>query len=149
MRLQSVTDTISLYAGINGQVASKNLDVSEKMELGGINGVRAYPEGEAYADQGYLLTLEARMLLPKFSEQIPGQVQLVGFVDTGSVTLNKNPWAPGDNRRTLSGAGIGLNWTAYNNFVVKASYARKLGSGTATSAPDKSGRFWIQAVKYF
>ena len=151
MRLQSVTDTISLYAGINGQVASKNLDVSEKMALGGINGVRAYPEGETYADQGYVLTLEARLLLPKFSEQMPGQLQLVGFVDTGSVTVNKNPgpWATGDNRRTLSGAGIGLNWSASNNFVVKASYARKLGSDNATSAPDKSGRFWLQAVKYF
>ena len=151
MRLQSVTDTVSLYAGINGQVASKNLDVSEKMQLGGMYGVRAYPEGEAYADQGYVLTLEARMQLPKFSEQLPGQMQLVGFVDTGSVTLNKNPgaWATGDNRRTLSGAGIGLNWSDSNNFMVRTYYARKLGSGTATSAPDKSGRFWIQAVKYF
>ena len=149
MRLQRMTDTVSLYAGINGQVASKNLDVSEKMELGGINGIRAYPQGEAYADQGYLLTLEARMLLPKFSEQFPGQMQLVGFVDTGSVTLNKNPWTTGDNRRTLSGAGIGLNWSASNSFVMKASYARKLGNEAAQSAPDKSGRFWIQAVKYF
>lgn len=149
MRLQNVTDTVSLYAGLHGQVASKNLDVSEKMELGGIDGIRAYPQGEAYADQGYVLTLEARMLLPKFSESFPGRVQLAGFVDTGGVTLNKNPWTAGDNRRTLSGAGIGLNWSAYNNFVVKASYARKLGSATATSAPDKSGRFWIQAVKYF
>ncbi|MEC5212943.1 hemolysin activation/secretion protein [Polaromonas sp. CG_9.5] len=149
MRLQSVTDSVSLYAGINGQIASKNLDSSEKMQLGGMNGVRAYPEGEAYADQGYLLTLEARMQLPKLSEQMPGQLELVGFIDTGRVTLNKNPWTVGDNRRTLSGAGIGLNWSAYNNFVVRTSYARKIGSGTATSAPDKSGRFWIQAVKYF
>lgn len=149
MRLQSVTDTVSLYAGISGQVASKNLDISEKMELGGINGVRAYPEGEAYADQGYLLTLEARFLVPKFAEQFPGQLQLVGFVDTGSVTLNKNPWDSRDNRRNLSGAGVGLNWSAPNQFVVKMSYARKLGSATAISAPDKSGRFWIQAVKYF
>jgi len=149
MRLQSVTDTVSLYAGVNGQVASKNLDSSEKMALGGMNGVRAYPEGEAYADQGYLLTLEARMQLPRFSDRMPGQMQLVGFVDTGSATLNKNPWTTGDNRRTLSGAGVGLNWTEYNNFMVRTYYARKLGSGTATSAPDKSGRFWIQAVKYF
>ncbi|MEO7954790.1 MAG: ShlB/FhaC/HecB family hemolysin secretion/activation protein [Polaromonas sp.] len=149
MRLQSLTETVSLYAGINGQVASKNLDSSEKMELGGMNGVRAYPEGEAYADQGYLLTLEARMQLPRFSGQMPGQMQLIGFVDTGSVTLNKNPWTTGDNRRTLSGAGVGLNWSENNNFLVRAYYARKLGSGTALSAPDKSGRFWIQAVKYF
>jgi hypothetical protein len=32
---------------------------------------------------------------------------------------------------------------------VKAYYARKLGSEDAQSAPDKSGRFWVQAVKYF
>ena len=147
-RLQSVTDSVSLYAGINGQLASKNLDVSEKMELGGMYGVRAYPEGEAYADQGYVLTLEARVALPT-PQQLPGQVQLVGFVDVGSVTTHKKPWDAGDNRRTLSGAGIGLNWSETNNFLVRAFYARKLGNETATSAPDKSGRFWIQAVKYF
>lgn len=148
MRLQSVTDTFSLYAGINGQMASKNLDSSEKMELGGMYGVRAYPEGEAYADQGYVLTLEARMRLPT-PYQFPGQMQLIGFVDTGTVSINKNPWTTGDKHRTLSGAGVGLNWSDTNNFLVRAFYARKLGSGTATSAPDKSGRFWIQAVKYF
>jgi hemolysin activation/secretion protein len=148
MRLQNVTDTVSLYAGINGQVASKNLDVSEKMELGGMYGVRAYPVGEAYADQGYVLTLEARVQLPT-PVQLPGQMQLIGFVDTGSVTLNKTPWTTGDNRRTLSGAGVGLNWSETNNFLVRAFYARQLGSEAATSAPDNSGRFWIQAVKYF
>ena len=149
MRLQSVTDTVSLYAGLNGQVASKNLDSSEKMELGGMNGVRAYPEGEAYADQGYVLTLEARMRLPT-PAQLPGQMQLIGFVDTGTVSINKNPWPEaGPNRRTLSGAGVGLNWSDTNNFMVRAFYARKLGNEAAESAPDKSGRFWVQAVKYF
>jgi hemolysin activation/secretion protein len=148
MRLQRVTDSVSLYAGINGQVASKNLDVSEKMELGGMYGVRAYPVGEAYADQGYVLTLEARVRVPT-PVQLPGQVQLIGFVDTGSVTTHKNPWEAGDNRRTLSGAGVGLNWSEANNFMVRTFYARKLGSEAAQSAPDKSGRFWIQAVKYF
>ena len=148
-RLQNLGGPFSLYAGINGQVASKNLDVSEKMELGGMNAVRAYPEGEAYADQGYLLTLEARMQLPQLTAQIPGQMQLIGFVDTGSVTINKNPWFAGQNPRNLSGAGVGLSWFENNNFLVRTYYARKLGGETAISAPDKSGRFWIQAVKYF
>ncbi len=148
-RLQSVTESISLYAGISGQVASKNLDISEKMELGGMYGVRAYPEGEAYADEGYLLTLEVRKQLPRLSERQLGQVQLIGFVDTGSVTMNKNPWASGPNRRTMSGAGGGINWSDTNNFMVRAYYAFKLGNEEATSAPDRSGRFWIQGVKYF
>jgi hemolysin activation/secretion protein len=151
MRLQSLSDTVALYGAINGQMASKNLDSSEKMELGGMNAVRAYPEGEAFADEGYVLTFEARMQLPRLSDQMPGQVQLIGFVDSGTVTRNKTPWpqAGADNRRTLSGAGVGLNWSENNNFLVRAFYARKLGSGTAISAPDRSGRFWIQAVKYF
>jgi hemolysin activation/secretion protein len=148
-RSQTLGGPFSMFAGISGQLASKNLDVSEKMELGGMNAVRAYPEGEAYADEGYLLTIEGRMLLPNFSDRMPGRVQLVAFVDAGSVRTNKNPWTVGDNRRTLSGAGVGAVWSDPGNFMLRAYYARKLGNEKATSAPDKSGRFWIQGVKYF
>jgi hemolysin activation/secretion protein len=148
-RLQRVTDRIGLYGSINGQLASKNLDISEKMGLGGPYAVRAYPVGEAYSDEGYVATLEARLLLQKFSERLPGQIHLVGFADTGSVTINKNPWAPGTNHRTLSGAGLGLTWEDYNNFVVNLYWAHKLGNEVATAAPDKNGRFWFQVVKFF
>jgi hemolysin activation/secretion protein len=148
-RLQGITDRVSLYGSIYGQFASKNLDISEKIGLGGAYAVRAYPVGEAYADEGYVASLEARYLLPRFSEQVTGQMHLVGFVDTGTVTINKNPWAAGDNHRTLSGYGIGLTWADYNNFMANVFYARKLGSEPALSAPDKNGRLWFQIVKYF
>ncbi len=148
-RLQRVTDSVSLSANLNGQFASKNLDSSEKMGLGGMYGVRAYPEGEAYGDEGYVLNLEARYLLPKFSETLPGQMHLIGFVDTGSIRINEDPWAAGDNTRTLSAAGVGINWVEANNFVARAYYAVKLGNEDAISAPDRSGRFWFQLVKYF
>jgi hemolysin activation/secretion protein len=147
-RSQALGGPFSMFAGISGQIASKNLDVSEKMELGGMNAVRAYPEGEAYADEGYLLTVEGRMLLPDFTG-LPGRVQVLAFVDAGSVRTNKNPWSAGDNRRTLSGAGVGAVWSDPGNFMLRTYYARKLGNEKATSAPDKSGRFWIQGVKYF
>jgi hemolysin activation/secretion protein len=49
----------------------------------------------------------------------------------------------------LSGAGVGAYWTHSQDFSVKAFYARKLGHEDALSAPDKSGRVWIQGVKYF
>ena len=148
-RLQRVTDRVSLYGAIYGQFASKNLDISEKMGLGGMYAVRAYPVGEAYSDEGYVATLEARLLLPKFSQRLPGQFHLVGFVDSGTGTINKNPWTTEQNRRTLSGAGIGLNWEDYNNFVVNTYWAHKVGNEMAASAPDKTGRFWFQIVKYF
>lgn len=148
-RLQRVTDVVSLHASVTGQMASKNLDASEKMVLGGMDGVRAYPQGEGFGDQGYLVNLEARFLLAGLSQSVPGQVHLLGFADAGKITINKNPWNAADNDRTLSGVGVGAMWGDPGNFAVRTYYARKLGGEDALSAPDKSGRFWIQAIKYF
>jgi hemolysin activation/secretion protein len=63
--------------------------------------------------------------------------------------VNKDPWGPSQNWRTLSGAGLGVNWYDSNDFSVKAYYAFKLGNEKATSAPDAPGQFWMQVVKYF
>jgi hemolysin activation/secretion protein len=148
-RLQRVTDTFSLRGSFTGQLATKNLDQSEKMVLGGMDGVRGYPQGEAFGDQGYLVDLEASLLLAGLSAHVPGQVHLLAFVDGGHVTINKNPWYAGDNTRDLSSAGVGLTWDAPGDFLVRTYYAHRLGNEEAISAPDKSGRFWIQAIKYF
>jgi len=148
-RLQNIFGPLSAYVAFRGQVSSKNLDLSEKMELGGAYGVRAYAEGESYGDKGYVLNAEARLQLPKLWKRMPGQMQLVGFVDIGSVTLYERPWVTGPNNRTLSGAGVGLTWSDFNNFSLKASYAGKLGNAVATSGPDRPGRFWIQITKFF
>jgi hemolysin activation/secretion protein len=150
MRLQSVLDTpLSLYGGINGQVASKNLDIWEKMELGGMYGVRAYPAGTAFGDQGYILNVEARWLLPVLSDSMPGRVNLIALYDNGSIQYNKNPWVPMNNTVTLSGFGGGLTWSEFNNFSVKGYYAHKIGNTPTTLAASAPGQFWIQLVKYF
>jgi len=147
--LQQVAGPLSLYAAIRGQVASKNLDSSEQMALGGAYAVRAYPEGEAYGDEGYVVSGEARYVLPDFSGAMPGRLQLVGFVDVGAVSVAKDPWFPGPNSEHRSGYGAGLNWSSPNDFFVTTSYARKLGDQEATSAPDRPGRLWVQFVKLF
>ncbi|MET0893073.1 MAG: ShlB/FhaC/HecB family hemolysin secretion/activation protein, partial [Pseudoxanthomonas sp.] len=148
-RLQRVTDLFSLYGSIGGQVASGNLDASEKLVLGGMDGVRAYPQGEGFGDEGFVATLEARLLLAGLSERVPGQVHVLGFVDGGRITADKDPWYAGSRDRDLSGAGVGLTWEEPGDFAVRTYYAGKLGSEDAISAPDRSGRFWIQAIKYF
>ena len=147
-RVQRANESLTLSASLSGQMASKNLDISEKMELGGMYGVRAYPEGEAYADEGLLLTLEARQQL-RLPASATGQVHLAAFIDAGTVKRHHRPWLDEDQRRHLSGAGVGVYWTQARDFSVKAFYARKLGNQDALSAPDKSGRLWVQGVKYF
>ena len=148
-RLQRVGGPLSLYAAVRGQFAFDNLDTSEKMELGGAYGVRAYPEGEAYGDQGYIATAEARLMLSDWAPGFPGQLQLIGFVDTGGVDYAKDPWFTGSNHASRSGYGGGLVWMAPENFTARASYARKIGDTAATSAPDRDGRFWFQVTKTF
>ncbi|MEO8455349.1 MAG: ShlB/FhaC/HecB family hemolysin secretion/activation protein [Sphingomicrobium sp.] len=146
-REQNIAGPLSLYAAVRGQIASKNLDSSEKMELGGPYAVRAYPEGEAYGDEGYLATAETRVLLPQFA--MPGRLQLVGFVDVGAVRLAKNPWFTGPNVVHRSGIGAGVNWTAPNNFLAQAFYAHKLGDRPSTLYDDGDGHFWFRIAKLF
>lgn len=147
-RQQTVAGPFSLFGAVRGQVASKNLDISEKMELGGAYGVRAYPEGEAYGDQGYVATIEGRLALPRW-RLLPGRTALFVFADTGQVDEVKSPWFAGPNRLTRSGAGVGVSWADNDNFLLKITYASKLGGAKATSAPDAPGRLWVQLAKFF
>ena len=145
-RIQSLTRDLSLYFAARGQLASKNLDISEKMELGGAYGVRAYPEGEAFGDQGYIATAEARLVVAR---NLPGDLSLVAFVDNGGVTFNRNRFSTAPNSTNLSGIGGGVTWAQNGNFQLKASYAHRLGSTRVVSGPDAAGQFWVQAIKLF
>jgi hemolysin activation/secretion protein len=130
----------------NGQLASKNLDSSEKFSLGGADGVRAYPQGEGTGDEGLLVTGELRYAVPVEGTTA---LQVGGFVDYGTIRLNRNPFLDGDNKRKLSAVGLSLNWSMPNNFLIKASVARRLGNERSLSDSDSSYRAWLQGIKSF
>lgn len=141
IRLQRLTDRFSLYGQLQGQWADGNLDSSEKLSLGGAYGVRAYPQGEASGDQGWLANLELRYALTD-------AWQLSTFADHGQVRLNKNTWSDGDNHRSLSGAGVGARWAAHG-WQISATSAWKLGNADPQSDVDRSPRVWVQVVRFF
>ncbi|MDQ3124526.1 MAG: ShlB/FhaC/HecB family hemolysin secretion/activation protein, partial [Pseudomonadota bacterium] len=148
-RLQTVSGPLSIYGSLRGQMATDNLDASEKMELGGAYAVRAYPEGEAYGDEGYVATVEARLALDQWTASLPGRFQLIGFVDTGEVNFAHDPWFTGSNHARRSGVGAGVVWSGPDDLFVRVTYAHRLGDQIATSAPSDSGRVWFQIVKLF
>lgn len=148
-RVQQVAGPLSLYGSIRGQIAFANLDSSQKMELGGAYAVRAYPEGEAYGDQGYVATLEARLALGRWTRGLPGQLQAIAFIDAGLVDYAQDPWFAGNNRAYRSGVGAGLAWFGPDGLVLRATYAHRLRDVAPTSGPDHGGRFWFQFVKLF
>lgn len=148
-RLQQLRERLALYLTYSYQGADKNLDPSEKMVLGGPFAVRAYPVGEASGDQGWLGMAELRWNLPN-KEGAKDVWQLITFVDAGAVSLDKNPIiGSGDNRRSLSGMGVGVNWSRESNWAARFHYAWKLSSDEAQSDTDKSGRFWLQVYRFF
>lgn len=147
-RLQTLTGPFSAYGAIRGQVAFNNLDIAEKMELGGAYAVRAYPEGEAYGDEGYVATAEVRLLLPPVAGLI-GRLQLAAFYDFGQVWLNKDPWLEADNSLTRDGAGASLTWAENGDFLARVSYAFQMGPEATSYSPGSDGQFRFELVKFF
>ncbi|MEN6565375.1 MAG: ShlB/FhaC/HecB family hemolysin secretion/activation protein, partial [Veillonellales bacterium] len=148
-RQQAVAPNLNLAVHFTGQTANRNLDSSEKLFLGGADGVRAFPQGEASGDEGYLISGELQWLLPGLSDS-KNTVSLAGFYDYGSVMVNKHPWAgAGDNRRSLMGAGLGIRWAHSREYALRLDYAWKIGDEAATSGSDKTGRLWLQGIRYF
>ncbi len=141
-RLQRLTDRFSLQLRASGQRAAKNLDSSEKLSLGGAYAVRAYPQGEAAADDAWLANLELRYApAPTW--------QLFGFYDAGGGRISHRPVAgTADNRRTLSGAGVGVSLALPAAINLQAFAAWRTGS-QPTSDDDRSPRLWLQTTKYF
>ena len=145
-RLQTLSANDGLYFAFSGQWSQENLDSSQKMTAGGPYTVRAYDMGAVAGDSGYLGTLELRHAL---GQALRGQGQLVAFVDSQHVTINQNPWSPGDNNVTLSGAGIGLNWAGPGQWSAKASVATPIGTTPVQAEDTASTRIWIEISTRF
>jgi hemolysin activation/secretion protein len=141
-RSQRLTDRASLYLLMAGQLASKNLDSSEKMSLGGPNGVRAYPVGEAAGDNASLITLELRYAL---NRMLGLQSHVAAFIDNGTAKVNETPMA-GDtaNARNLLGYGIGLTLADPGRILLRAMIAWRGERETPTSDNDHNPRAWVQ-----
>lgn len=148
-RLQQFTPSTSLYIGVDGQMASKNLDSSEQLTLGGPFSTRSYDVGTLSGAQGYFGSIELRHTLSDLP--IPGFWTPMMFVDTGHVQVYKdNPISSNANTATMSSAGVGLDvdWSGWN---LSTRYAHRLGSKPDTTlvrAVDEN-KVWVQFSKGF
>lgn len=140
-RIQRLADDWNLYAQIGGQVAQKNLDSSEKYALGGSAAVRAYPQGEAPVDDGWLGTLELR-----YSPAPNWQASV--FNDAAQGRLQHAPVNSAGNQRRLSGAGLGVSYAETGGLVVQATLAWRTDDAP-TADSDRSPRGWLRVLHPF
>jgi hemolysin activation/secretion protein len=149
-RLQRVNDSTSFLFAFSGQRASKNLASAEKFSLGGPNAVRAYPVGEATADDGIVVTSELRHIVAGI-KALGGDFTVSGFVDYGLAKINHEPLpSDAENYRELAGYGIGLSAGRDGDFIVRSSIAWRLTHSLPQSdQAERWPRVWIQGVKWF
>ena len=127
---------------VQAQQASKNLDSSEQMYLGGVSGVRAYTQGSGSGDVGALGSFELR-----YHPNVRN-LTLSTYYDMGHVRARKDGQY-GDTGYTLKGWGLGVTYAEPENYFLRLDYARRIGFDrdlTDNSAKDK-GRFWFMAGK--
>ena len=137
-----------------GLDATKNLDSSEKIYLGGANGVRAYPTNEGGGAGGQTATLELRNRLDE-------NWSWIGFYDYGKIfqyqknsDSNNNTLAVNSpNNYELQGYGMTVQWKSISGTDIKATVAKRLGTNPAASLAtgmDSDGTYrnphiWVSA----
>jgi hemolysin activation/secretion protein len=150
---QAITTSTSTIVSYTGQLSDKNLDASEKMQLGGMNGVRAYPTGEGSGSDGQMVQFELR-------HQLESGINMAAFYDWGQVYLQHNPDYPGgpaNNRNIYKGIGASVGYTTEDGINIKATWARKIGNNpnpNPINGNDQDGtrdrnRYWLQVTLPF
>lgn len=154
--LLPLANTWSLNSSLRGQFADKNLDSSERMSLGGPNGVRAYPVADATGDEGQIFSVS-------FDKALKDKLTARLFVDAGTITVNHSTWDGWNsadptlkNSYHLIGAGISLDWRISAEALLTCSIATPIGNHPGSNAQDKNSdgstigpRGWLNLIVRF
>ena len=133
---------LQVHLSASAQYAWSDLDSSEKFYIGGYNAVRAFPQGEAGGDSGFLGTIETRWLLPTQTWQ------LAAFIDGGRVMYNKHASGSDTNFRNLCGWGVGLLWNNSKDTSARIDVAFPLSNHYSENDGENiSQQVWFQLIQ--
>lgn len=142
-RLQALAPRQTLFIAIGGQLASRNLDASEQLSLGGHDAVRAYTQGEVLADRGYIGNLEYRY-------ELNHDLTAYAFYDAAHGVLDLSRRLPGGRpERNLHGPGLGLSWARPGDFLVDVTVGWPTAGAATASRNGHNPRVFFQLQKYF
>jgi hemolysin activation/secretion protein len=102
--------------------------------------------GALSGDTGYRTSVELRYDL---GQVVGGKLQAVAFWDGAYLKVNQRPWVAGANSATLSGAGVGLDWTGLNQWRARAYLASPLGPTPELVRTTDSTRMWTEVAYRF
>lgn len=121
---------------------NKNLDGSQDLSVGGINGVKYYPDGEESAENGYIFNTELFYKLPIFKELVSS---VSVFYDIGEVSMSNN--FSNEEFRRLQSFGFGY-YGAHKDMFINANLAHNINNDVE-SENDYSNRLLVQVGWFF
>lgn len=136
--LQALGRADLLLSG-RAQVASKNLDSSQKMQLGGSVAMKAYDSNTASGDTGVHVGVDIRHPL---GASEAGRWQWTAFAEAAHLEINATPWASGGrNSVALYGVGGGLDFRT-RGWNARAVVASPVGK-PALEGVRRAARLWV------
>ena len=111
-------DTLLIVSG-SLQFADRPLPAAEKFSIGGSQNGRGYRQDALVGDGGLNVSLEARFPIARVPE-LQGLLQIVPFIDLGSVWNQESSTTPTNN--WILGTGLGLRWQMGNRLTAKLDY---------------------------
>jgi hemolysin activation/secretion protein len=101
------------------QLTGDSLLPLEQFSIGGINSVRGYRTDWAVGDNGIIGSVEVRLPIVRERNGF-GLLQVVPFIDAGTVWSNSNETFPDSN--TLVSTGLGLWWQLNNSLSARLDW---------------------------
>lgn len=148
---QGVGLHFSFFNQFTGQMASKNLDSSQKLLLGGPIAVRAYGIGEGSVDKGSLFTTELRARwYPALSDWAGSghQITIAAFFDQGWGSYYRQPIKGiSENNINISGFGAYITLARPTNYFLNLTWAHR--TGQAVTLHPNNDQLWLSAYKMF
>lgn len=144
-RLQALPLGLRLNGHLLAQVASKNLDPSQQMYLGGPYGVMSAAVGSGAGDQGILARLSLSHRLPWPAQY--GHLRLAALLQGGEVwqTHSIYPGAPEPNRLGMAATGIGLRYHL-RGITGRFDWVHRIGNAGNTAGANQHSELWATLV---
>lgn len=144
-RTQNLPVGLRLHGNLLAQVASKNLDPSQQMYLGGPQGIMSAAVGSGAGDQGILARLALSHALP-----IPvryGHLRIAALLQGGEVWQYHDfyPGAPQPNRLGMAATGIGLQYHR-RGIQCRFAWVHRIGNAGNTAGANQHSELWATLV---
>lgn len=127
----------TLNIAMSGQYAWTPLSSADKFNIGGPNAVRAFPQGEASGDHGFLTNIALRFNLKDY------RWQFGPFIDYGWIKYNRDY----SGVRNAAGVGFSIIFSEQGKNSIRLDIATPISNRYSQSAGKNiNGRIWLQAI---